>query len=366
MKTLSSVDLHFLVGEMHFLVGGRVDKIYHPRKEEALLQFFVPGKGKHLLRIIAGKALFLSESKEGQEEPSGFCMFLRRHFENARLLELQQVNSERIVKLTFDTKEGELHLYTELFGQGNLVISKDGMIINALQQKTWADREIKKGKEYVFPKKGFNAFTLDEKAFTKALDSDKDLVLRLAKEIGLGGTYAEEICLLADVDKKSKNLSSLELKKLFAAYEKILGRKLEPQVVETAGKVVDAIPFPLLSFKDKDLRPCQSFNEAMDILYQEGVGAEAFVSKHQAEIERIQSIISGQEKNVESLLAEAEQEHKKGGLIYEQYALISDILKQVNAARKTLSFDEMKKKLKGHKIVKEIDGKEKKVTIDLA
>ena len=316
MKTLSSVDLHFLVGEMHFLVGGRVDKIYHPRKEEALLQFFVPGKGKHLLRIIAGKALFLSESKEGQEEPSGFCMFLRRHFENARLLELQQVNSERIVKLTFDTKEG--------------------------------------------------AFTLDEKAFTKALDSDKDLVLRLANEIGLGGTYAEEICLLADVDKKSKNLSSLELKKLFAAYEKILGRKLEPQVVETAGKVVDAIPFPLLSFKDKDLRPCQSFNEAMDILYQEGVGAEAFVSKHQAEIERIQSIISGQEKNVESLLAEAEQEHKKGGLIYEQYALISDILKQVNAARKTLSFDEMKKKLKGHKIVKEIDGKEKKVTIDLA
>ncbi|MDO8480992.1 MAG: NFACT family protein [Nanoarchaeota archaeon] len=366
MKTLSSLDTHFAVKEAQALLGGRVDKAYHPNKEEVLLQFFVPGTGKRLLRILVGKALFLSESKEEQEEPSGFCMFLRRHFENARLMSLEQQGSERIVKLLFETKEGELHLFIELFGQGNVVITDEkGIIVNALQQKTWADREIKKGKEYVFPKKGYDAFTLDEKTFARALDSDADLVLRLAKDLGLGGVYAEEICLIADVDKKAKEVSALEMKKLFAAYQKLMAKKLEPCLVMKGEHVIDALPFPLVSYKDKEFKPCKTFSEALEKLHQEGVGAEEFVSQHQAAIERIESIIASQEKSITALLKEAEEEHKKGELIYEQYTLISDILKQLNTARKALSFDEMKERIKGHKMIKEVDGKEKKVTIEI-
>ena len=60
---ISSVDLHYLIEEMQFLVGGRIDKIYHPKKEELLFQFHVTSKGKQILRILSGKFMFLSEYK---------------------------------------------------------------------------------------------------------------------------------------------------------------------------------------------------------------------------------------------------------------------------------------------------------------
>ena len=52
-------------------------------------------------------------------------------------------------------------------------------------------------------------------------------------------------------------------------------------------------------------------------------------------------------------------------MIYEQYQLVSDILKQVNEARKTMSFEEMREKLKGHRIITDLHGRDKKVMLEL-
>ena len=211
---ISSVDLHYLIKEMQFLIDGKIDKIYHPKKEELLIQFHVTNKGKKLLRIISGKFIFLSEHKEKYDAPSGFCMFLRKHLDNARLREISQISSERIAKLIFEKKETKLNIYIELFGKGNIIVTdKNNIIINALQQQKWADREIKKGVEYKYPKKDYNFFEITEKEFKSLLNSEKELVYKLAKGIGLGGTYAEAVCKLSDIDKNKKNLAKMKLPK---------------------------------------------------------------------------------------------------------------------------------------------------------
>ena len=103
MKTsLASLEVHYLVKEFQFLVGGRVDNIYNPQKEEFILQFFVSGKGKHIVKMISGKLIYLASVKSPAQEPSGFCMFLRKHLGNSRLSSIKQLESERIVEFVFE------------------------------------------------------------------------------------------------------------------------------------------------------------------------------------------------------------------------------------------------------------------------
>ena len=80
MKTLSSLDIHYLINELKLLIDAKIDQIYMPDKKELLLQFHIPSKGKKLLRIIVGKYFYLTDKKESYAEPSNFCMFLTTSF----------------------------------------------------------------------------------------------------------------------------------------------------------------------------------------------------------------------------------------------------------------------------------------------
>jgi predicted ribosome quality control (RQC) complex YloA/Tae2 family protein len=362
---ISSIDLHYLISEMQFLVDARIDKIYHPSKEELILQLHVTSKGKQLLRIISGKFMFLTEHKEDYEQPSGFCMFLRKHLGSARLRGIEQVGSERIAMLRFSTKDAEYRMYIELFGKGNIVIADSSdVIINALSQQKWADRVVMKGEKYNYPRKEFDLFKIKKAEFKKVLGSSKELVMKLAKDIGLGGLYAEEICKLAIVDKEKKKLSVAEADNVFSAFDNLRKAKIKASVLFKNGKIKEIVPLKMSL--ELDAKEFPSFNSAFDYFYKEEFSAKGeFKSRHQQAIDKTKSIIEQQRKQMDSLLAKAEESNKKGELIYEKYQLVDEVLKEINKAREKYSFDEIKKKLKGHRVVKQVDGKEKKVTIDI-
>ena len=69
------------------------------------MQFHVPNVGKKILRIT-DKLIYLTALKPVVEEPPGFCMFLRKQLDNSRLKEINQKESERIIELVFEKKEG--------------------------------------------------------------------------------------------------------------------------------------------------------------------------------------------------------------------------------------------------------------------
>ncbi|MBR9701780.1 fibronectin-binding domain-containing protein, partial [Candidatus Pacearchaeota archaeon] len=145
MKTqVSSVDLHYLVKELQVLVDGKIDKIFHPLKKELVLLFHVPNVGKKILKVLVGKLLYLSLEKGEYQEPSGFCMFLRKHLSNSRLRKVEQKESERIVEFLFERKEGKEKLIIEFFGGGNVILCDEkGKIISYLEQHKFKERDIK-------------------------------------------------------------------------------------------------------------------------------------------------------------------------------------------------------------------------------
>jgi len=366
---IAGLELHYLVKELQFLVNGKVDNIYNPKKEELILQLHVSGKGKQILRIISGKLLYLASSKEGGAEPSGFCMFLRKHLGGARLRSVRQLESERIVEFIFEKKDGKEKLIVELFGKGNIILcSGDDVVLSALVYHKWKDREIRAKLKYSYPHREYNFLDLKlnelKGLFSK---TDKSLVKCLATELGLGGSYSEEVCLLAGVDKASNPSDSDgdSIKKILNSIKKISNNKTNPLIIYENGNIKDIVPFLLKKYEKLNKKEFKEYNEAFDYCFVEEVKEEKPKSKKEKEIDRLKRLIESQEKTIKDLGDKELKERRKGDLIYENYELVDNIIKELKKAKEKYSWDEIKKKLKGHKLIKEINSRDKVIDIEV-
>ncbi len=369
MKTnLASLEIHSLVDEFGFLAGGRVDNIYHTKKGELILQLYSSGEGKQILRIISGKLIYLASSKELAEEPSGFCMFLRKHLGNSRLKSVKQIGSERIVEFVFE-KEDRKKLIVELFGKGNILLcDKDDIILSALVYHRWKDREIRAKARYSYPKMEYNFFILElsdlEGLFKK---TDKDLVKCLAAELGLGGAYSEEVCLLSKVDKHTipSGLEEKEIKNILESINGLINNKIKPLIVYQDKEVKDIVPFELEIYTGLEKKEFKKYNEAFDYYFLKEFKEERPKSKNEQEIEKLRRRMEQQEQTIKGLMDRETREREIADLIYQNYELINGVLEEMKKAAKKYDWKEIEKRLEGHGLVKAVNSKDKTIDIKL-
>ena len=315
MQEMTGVDLHYLIKEWN--LSGRVDQIYHP--DDLLFRFHIPSVGKTYLRIGKHNAAVM-DFKEVQHEPSSFCMALRKHIKGAPV-KVGQVGSDRILCLTF----GNAFFYAELFGRGRqALVDKEGNMLI--------------GKGTYLPEKGVDAKAVDEKTFASLLHSDEPLVKVLAKDLGLGGIYAE---MLVGKEKTPAK----EWKKVAELHENVLGlfKKRTPPC-EKNGR--------LYPFTIEDGTPISSFAEAWADQWETSLREEKKSKQHVAydkQKQKLERIIAVQKKNVKKLAEDAEKHKEKGELIYKNYAALEGI---------------SSKNASSHPLVKKIQ-KDGTVTIDV-
>lgn len=363
MKKLSSLELHYLVKEFQILKDARIYKIYQPDITSLFIQFHVPNLGKKILTIQLPNLIYFTEEKETSENPLQFCMLLRKYLTNTRLREINQVNFERILQLTFQTKQGKFHLIIELFSKGNIILtSEDYKIIGVLEEQYWKDRTLKRNETYKFPKSIINIFKLTEKQLKEVIGNSKrdSIVKTLAIELSIGGLFAEELCLLNNINKIKKKVDDNEIKKIYNSIKKLIKNKTKPQIILEENKLVDIIPFELDYYKNYEKQSQKTFNEALEN------GLKLIIKKKEnKQITKIKFIIEQQKKKINQLGKQIKENHQKGELIYEQYQLINSILTELKEIREQHSWKEIKEKLKNHKLIKDINEKEGKITISL-
>ena len=184
---LSSIDIHYIVQELQFLINAKIDKIYNPTKKEILIQFHVPNKGKQQLKINE-HSIYLTEHKFPADSPSEFCIYLRKKLTNSRLRKIEQIGFERIISFSFETKEGILQLTTELFSKGNIILTKDNKILIAAEQQKWSSRIIKPKETYIYPTREYNLMELKQAELKNLLTktNKESIVKSLAIDLGLG------------------------------------------------------------------------------------------------------------------------------------------------------------------------------------
>ncbi len=363
MKQLSVVEVLYVAAELQSLVGGRLNQVYQPAKGSLLLQFHLSGKGRSILKVRVPCFAYIASDKEPASPVSGFCSLLRRKLVGATLSSLSQQGFERILQLDFSSKNGLFSLFLELFSKGNIILVQDGRIIAAGQKQAWSTRTIAEGQQYKLPPSSSDPRLLDDKKLLRMLkETNKtDIVRFLAIEFRLGGLYAEELCLLAGVDKKTQPaaITAAAAKKLLQSLKRLLGSKPSPSVIYENNAAVDAVPIKLNCYKSSEQKPFGSYSAALEAL-PESV-SEKKPSRYEAEIARLQTIVGKQQETIEQAKLSAEKNSRSGELIYEHYQEIKDILD----ALKSGGWAAVKELQKRNKNLKFVDEKKGKLVVDI-
>ncbi len=161
---LDGAFLHIVKKELGHLIGGRVDKISQPSREEVVIAFRTHGGNcKLLISASAGSARvhITKKSIENPKVPPMFCMLLRKHLGNGRLLDIRQDGLERILYFDFEAMNElgdmvKVTLAVEIMGRcSNLVIiNAEGKIIDSIKRvdaEMSRERMVLPGMTYTYP-----------------------------------------------------------------------------------------------------------------------------------------------------------------------------------------------------------------------
>ena len=359
MKTaLSSFDLKALVAEWQDLVGGYLDKAYQ-REDEVLFRVNVPGRDRVELYSKSGMWLCLHEVEDKPETPPAFAQTLRRLLDNARITAVEQHGFDRIAVFTAEHSGETLRLVYELFGKGNLVVLRGDTTVACLSPQTYKDRVVRPEEPYAFPPAGVDPLELDRAAFGSTVRGAKGQVVRvLASILNLGGQYAEEICLRAEVDKDArvKDLMDTQLDALYTALNNVvvaIEQERRPAVVFRDGLAVDATPIELAQHAGAEHQAFPTFNAALSHYLTVAEPATAQVDEIAAKFERR---IVQQEETLKALRQEIVRHEAQALFLYGHYAVFHELLKDIREGKDPPE----------HAQVKAVDRKAHTVTVAIA
>tara|TARA_Y100001934_G_scaffold7934_1_gene10655 strand:+ start:392 stop:2302 length:1911 start_codon:yes stop_codon:yes gene_type:complete len=155
-------------------------------------------------------------------------MVLRKHLNNSRLIDVEQLGFDRVIRLTFEHGGGRLALIIELFRDGNvLLLDENDVIIQPLTHAKYASRTLKKGVAYTAPPETLDPREMDRAMLDNLLDgSNHDLIRTLAARANLGRIYGSTACSIAGIeeDVAANSLDSAQRDSLELAIDSMLQR----------------------------------------------------------------------------------------------------------------------------------------------
>ena len=369
MPELSSLDFHVLVGELQFLSGGKIQKIYHEGKD-LHIAIFVKSRGSNMLVTGDGKFFTTPHSLKHNVRPTGFCMFLRKRLSGQWIDSIRQVGFERILLLeTQDYK-----IYFELFRNGNTIVTdKNDKIISVMSVQIWKGRVLKANEIYKLPPTSYDTPKLDAESFMSALGkTSKNVISFLARDLGLGGNYAEEILQAAKIDKDvvCKDLDLRKGKKLFKSVSDMFKLKAEPRIILKDGKYADLSSFPLQKYSSFENKMFSTLNEAGDEFHVSAMEIEdekEIVSKSDKVKGSLEHRLATQTRSLEMVKKIIVDCNRKAELIYSNFKLLENMILQVNDAGGSKGWNFVLKQVKSAKVdkIKSIDLKEKVMVVDV-
>lgn len=215
---LDGITIANIVKEMRdALLGGRIAKIAQPEADELLLTVKAPS-GQRRLYISASASLPLvyltDENKPSPFTAPNFCMLLRKHIANGRIVSITQPSLERIIVLGIEHLDelGDLcrkKLVIEIMGKHSNVIfcDEDDRIIDSIKHvpaQMSSVREVLPGRTYFIPDTMHKAdpLTISESDFAAFLRQKPSALSKAlyTSLTGISPVVAEEICFLAGLD----------------------------------------------------------------------------------------------------------------------------------------------------------------------
>lgn len=343
-EVMTSFDVAAVTHEINELAkGAHVAKIYQIGTQTLLLKLRRPNQPRLQLLIEAGKRLHLtSYVHETPKKPSAFCMSLRKYLNNGIVKEVRQHEFERIAIIEISTRQGDFQLVSELFGGGNVIlVDPEGKILQAMTYKRMRDRNILRDEPFQHPPaRGRNPTKLNIQDFKEIKKlGETEIVRGLTKFLSISGTYAEEILLRAEINKKRdcSSLTEHEVDRIFNQLQKLLSLidagTMEPRIVSDEKKTwIDVTPVPLKRYDQFEQKKYENFNSALDDYYAKITAAERreeISEEVESEVSRYKRILQRQQKALENLKEPITKNKTIGDLIYMHFGELQSLLQKI-------------------------------------
>lgn len=324
------------------LVNNKIEKIYQPTKESIIMQFRISGERRKLLIDISSQAPrvhFTNGEFENPKTPPPFCMLLRKHLENYKIIDITQISMDRILKidvlsrddLAFEVKKS---LIVEIMGKySNIILidSASNKIIDSIKRvnKSMSSvREILPGLIYNNSDISNRLNPLSDNAFSSLVIDSSSIKKGFIKTFtGLSPLIIREISFRAnlDEDRPLNSLSNEEVEKLEDEFNKIMAEvnnnDFSPIIIEDLNKLVDFSALDLKLYSNANKIKQNSISDAVDYFYSKKLSTQIVLDKSSELRKKLKNLIEREENKLQKQLTEFEQSQNR-----EIYKIYGDLI----------------------------------------
>ena len=284
------------------LAGGRIDRIVQPERDELILTVR-SGGANHMLLLSASagcaRAHLTEVKKSSPLEPFNLCMLMRKHLSGARIVEIRQAESDRILEIEIEHLDelgdrARKRIVCEFMGKhSNLIfVSADGRIIDSARRVTEAIssvREVLPGLRYERPpahgKLPYDRVSAENLCAALAGKSGALHKLISANISGMSAQTARELAFRAcgNADAHADECDLMAVAESVAAELARIPGEVAPAVLYGPdGRPADAVAFAYRSCAALRGEPFPTISAAMDEFYRSRDRAERISQKSAA------------------------------------------------------------------------------------
>lgn len=286
---LDAICLQAVVNEIApVLVGSRIEKIQQPARDQLVLVL----RGKERLFLCANPnqpRIHLSDQlRDNPSAPPMFCMLLRKHIGNGRIVAVEQEQLERVVTLHIEAtdemgEQSRFRLILEAMGRNTnlLLCDKDNRIVDCLRRvdlEMSQTRQVLPGLFYELPPKQdkCDPLTVEEDTFFRLIHDGERIEQQLtAKFTAISPLIAREIVFDACGDSDSCTADD-DLWRAFADWQRIVKENsFTPNVLLRQGRPFDFTYRTVAQYGDYgECAVQESFSSLLDTFYSRREQAE--------------------------------------------------------------------------------------------
>lgn len=272
--------------------GARISKIAQPEADELLLTLKGSNGQKRLLLSASASLPLVYITDKNKVSPltaPNFCMLLRKHIANGRILSVTQPGMERILVFTVEHLDelGDLRhkkLIVELMGKHSNIIfcDEEDMILDSIKHisaQISSVREVLPGRKYFIPvQEGKeNPLTCSGEHFAEMI---RKKPLSVTKAIygsftGISPLAANELSYRAgiDGDAPTASLNETQLqdltKQFLSLMQDIKDGNFAPNIIKSGEEPIEFAAFLLSSYSDCQTVPYETISEVLEHYYAE-------------------------------------------------------------------------------------------------
>lgn len=328
--------------EISNLVNCKIEKIHQPTKDEIILVFKKERKAKKILCCANPsypRVHITEQAMENPQVPPTFCMILRKYLQDGILLEVNQINFDRIIELKIESKD-ELgystwyYLITEIMGKHSniILLNNERKIVDSIKHigsNMNRYREVLPGCDYIIPplKGKVNPLEINADTLNNILnESSESSVSNLLtdKFLGISKPLSKEICGEFNV-KKARELTLEEkniIKSNFFHYiTKIKSMDFNYIIFYDSSSMFDFYIFPLEQYSNAVLEYYDSPGKLLDVYYSQKNLKDTLKQKFNDIFKLISNLIERNSKKIQIHMQKLEECKN-----YEQWKINGDLI----------------------------------------